>query len=47
MSIAFIAGILVVAIIVAIAISQRSGPRVTQITTRREKEDKEKDGDDA
>jgi hypothetical protein len=45
MSIAFIAGLAVVLLIVAIAISQRSGPRVTQITTRREKEDK--DGDDA
>ena len=45
MSIPFIAGIIVVAIIVAIAISQRSGPRVTRIETRREVEDK--DGDDA
>ena len=41
MSIAFIAGIVVVAIIVAIGISQRSGARVTQITTRREKDDEE------
>ena len=46
MSIAFIAGVIVIAIIVAIAIAQRSGPRVTQITTRREKDDPE-DGDDA
>ena len=42
MSIAFIAGILVLAVIILIAVSQRSGPRITQITTRREHED-EKD----
>lgn len=41
MSIAFIAGIVVVAIIVAIAISQRTGPRVTHIETRREHDDEE------
>ena len=45
MSVSLIAGIAVVLLIVAIAISQRSGPRVTQIETRREHE--EKDGDDA
>ena len=38
MSIALIAGIAVVALIVAIAISQRSGTRVTHIETRRHKE---------
>ena len=43
MSIAFIAGIIVLAIIVAIAISQRSGPRVTRIETRREHEEKDRD----
>ena len=41
MSIAFIAGIAVVLLIVAIAIAQRSGPRVTHIETRRETEDEE------
>ena len=46
MSIALIIGIAVLALIVAIAVSQRSGPRVTRIETRREKEDRE-DGDDA
>ena len=45
MSVSLIAGIAVVLLIVAIAISQRSGPRVTRIETRREHE--EKDGDDA
>ena len=44
MSIAFIAGIVVLAVIVLIAVSQRSGPRITQITTRREREE-EKDAD--
>ena len=37
MSIAFIVGIVVVAIIVAIAIAQRSGPRVTTIEHKRER----------
>ena len=41
MSIAFIAGIVVLAVIVLIAVSQRSGPRITQITRRREAEDSE------
>ncbi len=36
MSIAFIAGILVLVVIVLIAVVQRSRPRVTQIETRRE-----------
>ena len=45
MSIALIAGIAVILLIVAIAVTQRSGPRVTRIETRREHEDK--DGDDA
>ena len=39
MSVAFIAGIIVLAVIVLIAVSQRSGPRITQITTRHERED--------
>ena len=38
MSIAFIAGLAVLALIVVIAVSQRSGPRVTHIETRREKD---------
>jgi hypothetical protein len=46
MSIALIIGLIVLALIVAIAVSQRSRPRVTQIETRREKEDR-KDVDDA
>ena len=41
MSIALIAGVAVLAIIVGIAVSQRSGPRITTIETRRE--DVEKD----
>jgi len=45
MSIPFIAGIAVLLLIIGIAISQRSGPRVTHIETRREIEDK--DSDDA
>jgi len=44
MSIAFIAGIAVLALIALIAVSQRSGPRITQITTRRELDD-QKDAD--
>jgi hypothetical protein len=36
MSIALIAGLVVVVIIIAIALSQRSGPRITTIETRRE-----------
>jgi hypothetical protein len=36
MSIAFIAGILVLVVIVIIAVVQRSRPRVTTIETRRE-----------
>lgn len=44
MSIALIIGIAVVALIVGIAIAQRSGPRVTQIERTIEKE---KDGEDA
>jgi hypothetical protein len=46
MSIALIAGLAVLLLIVAIAVSQRRGPRVTQSETRREKEDR-KDVDDA
>ena len=41
MSIAFIAGVIVLAVIALIALSQRSGPRITQITRRRETEDSE------
>ena len=44
MSVALIVGLAVLVLIVAI--SQRSGPRVTRIETRREKEDR-KDVDDA
>ena len=44
MSIALIIGLGVVLLIVAIAIAQRSGPRVTTIETRREDDDREKDG---
>jgi hypothetical protein len=43
MSIAFIAGLVVLALIVAIAVSQRRGPRVTHIETRRERDEGEKD----
>ena len=42
MSIALIIGLGVLALIVAIAVSQRSGPRVTQIETRRETDEGEK-----
>jgi hypothetical protein len=45
MSIAFIAGIAVLVLIALIAVSQRTGPRITQIT-RRETEDSE-NGTDA
>lgn len=44
MSIAWIIGVAVVALIVVIALVQRSGPRVTQIERTIEKE---KDGEDA
>ena len=44
MSIAFIAGVAVLVLIALIAVSQRSGPRITQITTRRELDD-QKDAD--
>ena len=43
MSVALIIALGVVVLIVAIAVSQRSGPRITQITRRREKEDKDSD----
>jgi hypothetical protein len=46
MSIAFIAGIAVLVLIALIAVSQRSGPRITQITRRGETEDTE-NGTDA
>ena len=45
MSIALIIGLCVLALIVAIAASQRSGPRVTRIETRREKDDRKDAGD--
>jgi hypothetical protein len=41
MRIALFAGLAVLVLIIAIAISQRSGPRVTRIETRREHEDQE------
>jgi hypothetical protein len=41
MSVALIAGLAVLVLIIAIAISQRTGPRVTRIETRRESEDQE------
>ena len=44
MSVALIAGILVLAVIVLIAVKQRSGPHVTQITRRRESTDHEDRG---
>ena len=43
---ALIIGLGVVILVIAIAATQRSGPRVTHITRRRETEDRE-DGDDA
>ena len=43
MSVALIIGLGVLALIVAIAVSQRSGPRVTRIETRREHDEGEKD----
>jgi hypothetical protein len=46
MSVAMIIGLGVLVLIAAIAVSQRSGPRVTSIETRHESEDR-KDGDDA
>jgi hypothetical protein len=46
MSIAFIAGVIVLAVIALIAVSQRSGPRITQITRGRESKDSE-NGTDA
>ena len=42
MSVALIVGLAVLALIVAIAISQRGGPRVTHIETRREHDEGEK-----
>ena len=41
MSVALIAGLAVLVLIIAIAISQRTGPRVNRIETRREREDQE------
>ena len=38
MSIALIAGIAVILLIAAIAVSQRSGPRITTIERKRERE---------
>ena len=43
MSVALIAGLAVLVLIIAITISQRTGPRVTRIETRREREDQEGD----
>jgi hypothetical protein len=47
MSIAFIAGIAVLVLIGAIALSQRVGPRVRTIETRREGDEVKKNGTDA
>jgi hypothetical protein len=44
MSVALITGLGVVALIGAIAIKQRSAKRTTNTETRREDEDREKDG---
>ena len=43
MSIAFIIGVAVLALIVIIALVQRCGPRVTEITRTVEREDKDDD----
>ena len=43
MSIAFIAGVLVLLLIGAIAVSQRVGTRVTRIETKREEDARETD----
>ena len=43
MSIPLIAGIAILVLIVAIALSQRSGPRVTQITRTRTREENDDD----
>lgn len=43
MSVSLIIGLCVLGLIIAIAISQRSGPRVTHIETRRERDEGEKD----
>jgi hypothetical protein len=43
MSVALIAGLAVLVLIIAIAISQRTGPRVTRIETRRERDGQEDD----
>ena len=45
MSVALIIGLGVLVLIAAIAVSQRSRPRVTRIETRREKEDRKDVGD--
>ena len=47
MSIAFIAGILVLVVIALIAVVQRSGSRVTTIETRRETKPEGQSGTDA
>ena len=47
MSIALIIGLAVVALIVAIAAVQRSGPRITTIEHRRDDHEKTEDRDDA
>ena len=45
-SVIIVVMMVVVAIVVLVIISQNSGPRVTQITRHRDKEER-KDGDDA
>ena len=47
MSIAFTAGLVVVAIVVALLASRRSGPRITIIEHRHDMADEPKDGDNA
>ena len=43
MSIALIAGIAVILLIAAIAVSQRSGPRITTIEHKTEQKDEDRD----
>ena len=43
MSIALIAGIAVILLIAAIAISQRSGPRITTVERKVERKDEDRD----
>ena len=47
MSLALIIGLAVVALVIAIATVQRSGPRITTIEHRRDDHEKPEDRDDA